>query len=719
MTRSHRRRRTRNRPRNHTRTRTCHRRRCWTRSNGQKPRRRRCWTWRRGGGWRGVKRGRRVTRGVSGEGRRVVLRSCLERVGDGGGQHRRGGKGITLDVLNTGMDGYKICIDTYPGQSASSDVSNLFHCRPIGKDQMDDSKQLIVDIQTGIIPITHEEYNQLSKPNYAIPTLYKEATKQNQWTMQYCGALGPSVLFQITQPAVQNCRSVCFRITQSTSLELRIGEPLYGIIVWDYNKYKCILMQTSEWPTQFRYQKEEQLKQLTQPNDIDDNYRKAIFNTTNWITQQPHLLNWIRMKAHANLIAWFKTSRNTHSVNGSDTCEVLVRKGDWGETTFQHTQTYGQIFAVLNMANASFAGGGVVKGHIAQEENMYRRTDCWIHAYKSDDTVYDLSTGELRYTKKKLVNGDAILDMKPRVCFVTQEQSNMIDSSYLDMSYDGQTPFLFLELKSAAVDTRKTNVSAFNIQNYKNTMERNIENQFKTLESNEQQYVVLSAYGCGAFINRYWPLSLQLSIIRLVALLYAEYVNTYKRDFKVIAFAIYDGSNYSIPSYDVFNNALHLEPAKITTGIVDILALIREIVNGLDRIENLYIKQKEVFPIATKEICVNRKKKHCYSWYIFPTTHNGHENKFQTNINNEEEARILLQLYDYNNTAYLLTSWLKIIEAVAAYPDSIPKEDKGRAYHFAEQWIKYTYSVNPEKNIPPTIYPEFERPLNTFLSEYA
>ena len=110
MTRSRRRRRTRNRPRNHTRTRTCHRRRCHPRSNGQKPRRRRCWTRGRGGGWRGVKRGRRVTRGVSGEGRRVVLRSCLERVGDGGGQHRRGGNGFTLPVAN--MEGREIYIHT-------------------------------------------------------------------------------------------------------------------------------------------------------------------------------------------------------------------------------------------------------------------------------------------------------------------------------------------------------------------------------------------------------------------------------------------------------------------------------------------------------------------------------------------------------------------------------------------------------------------------------
>merc|ERR1712232_37749 len=60
--------------------------------------------------------------------------------------------------------------------------------------------------------------------------------------------------------------------------------------------------------------------------------------------------------------------------------------GDWGEVTLQLTQRYREKFAVLNMANAYVAGGGYTEGMPAQEENMFRRTDCH---YAVDEYVYD------------------------------------------------------------------------------------------------------------------------------------------------------------------------------------------------------------------------------------------------------------------------------------------------------------------------------------------
>jgi hypothetical protein len=56
--------------------------------------------------------------------------------------------------------------------------------------------------------------------------------------------------------------------------------------------------------------------------------------------------------------------------------QVQVFPGDWGDVTRSLTHTHGTCFAVLNMANAYVPGGAYVEGAIAQEENLFRRTDC-------------------------------------------------------------------------------------------------------------------------------------------------------------------------------------------------------------------------------------------------------------------------------------------------------------------------------------------------------
>jgi hypothetical protein len=72
-----------------------------------------------------------------------------------------------------------------------------------------------------------------------------------------------------------------------------------------------------------------------------------------------------------NLDRWSATCGPSH---GGLRVEVLP--GDWGEATRELTAKYGRCFAVLNMANAYVPGGAYVEGAVAQEENMYRRTDC-------------------------------------------------------------------------------------------------------------------------------------------------------------------------------------------------------------------------------------------------------------------------------------------------------------------------------------------------------
>jgi Microbial-type PARG, catalytic domain len=75
--------------------------------------------------------------------------------------------------------------------------------------------------------------------------------------------------------------------------------------------------------------------------------------------------------AVANLAHW-RAERQAPEAS----CQVQVHAGDWGEVTRHMTARYGICFAVLNMANAYVPGGAYVEGAIAQEENMFRRTDC-------------------------------------------------------------------------------------------------------------------------------------------------------------------------------------------------------------------------------------------------------------------------------------------------------------------------------------------------------
>ena len=102
-----------------------------------------------------------------------------------------------------------------------------------------------------------------------------------------------------------------------------------------------------------------------------------------------------------------------------------MRPDDWVDVTHALTKDYGVTFAVLNMANAFGPGGGYADGSVAQEEHMFRRTDCHFSL-----ACADLSVGATRpaaYTVPmyapqqtallEATRGRVYLDVaRPRVC---------------------------------------------------------------------------------------------------------------------------------------------------------------------------------------------------------------------------------------------------------------------------------------------------------------
>jgi hypothetical protein len=233
--------------------------------------------------------------------------------------------------------------------------------------------------------------------------------------------------------------------------------------------------------------------------------------------------------------------------------EILT--GDWGEITQHLSKEAGKIYAVLNMANGSEPGGGYLEGWGAQEENMFRRTDC--HFSLTDSMMNETKS---RYTPEMsaLINArrsadpdrpnefEVYFDTQKRVCIKGREDTTDARLGYPDLP-DNEC-FSFYELRSAAINLFDNGHGGYlktpNPFN-EEIMREKIAAQLDTLIAKNIRSVVLSAFGCGAFGNP--P--------KEVARLYKEELEKRAGKFHDVVFAVYD-PGYGTDNFTPFKTVL-------------------------------------------------------------------------------------------------------------------------------------------------------------------
>jgi hypothetical protein len=239
--------------------------------------------------------------------------------------------------------------------------------------------------------------------------------------------------------------------------------------------------------------------------------------------------------AQQNLARWSESAAPPPPP-AAGACTVRIVPGDWGEVTLALTKEYGATFAALNMANAYGPGGGYTDGMVAQEENMFRRTDCHfslrrgVDFHPESELYLPDHTDELN-AKHERVYIDA---ERPRVCIRGPEDRSRADLGYEYLADDDVFPFY--ELRAAAVDLRQPE----NEFSQSETVRRCVA-QLETLTEAGVRHVVLSAFGCGAFYN---PAD-------RVAAAYREALTPRAANFDVVAFGIFH-AGYGPNNYGPF-----------------------------------------------------------------------------------------------------------------------------------------------------------------------
>lgn len=168
----------------------------------------------------------------------------------------------------------------------------------------------------------------------------------------------------------------------------------------------------------------------------------------------------------------------------------------------------------LNLASDYCPGGGVFKGSMAQEEEIFRRSNYFLCTNRN---LYPIIKTNVIYT--------------PNVTIFK-------DSNYKDL----EVPFTSSFIAAAAIRSPILNNGRYNTTDYQ-TMLMTIDTIFRTSYQLGYDTLILGALGCGAFRN---PPNIIISIFN-------KFLREYNGCFKNVIFSVYSRRD---DNFRIFNNGI-------------------------------------------------------------------------------------------------------------------------------------------------------------------
>ena len=217
-------------------------------------------------------------------------------------------------------------------------------------------------------------------------------------------------------------------------------------------------------------------------------WRKSVFADTKLKLTPANYADYLEL-AERNLQIACRTSEDIDRLPFT----VKVVRQDCLEAAADIVKKFGVKPVVLNMANSRHMGGGVESGCGAQEENMFRRTGCYLNRSTglfgdSDMKAFEKGNTYTSEFSRHIYGLHQVIPVYDSMCFKKEEAEMYADRDKADV-------FPFFELRSAAQNL--SHKGHFD----KKLCKRQIVAQFNTLEALNVKAVVLSAFGCGAFKN--------------------------------------------------------------------------------------------------------------------------------------------------------------------------------------------------------------------------
>ena len=197
---------------------------------------------------------------------------------------------------------------------------------------------------------------------------------------------------------------------------------------------------------------------------------------------------------------------------------------------------------VLNFASSTNPGGGVTKGSTAQEECLCRCSNLYLTLYQ-EKCIREYYNINKKYMSN--LGSDAIIYSRNVYVFKDKDY-NMLpvkDRFYVDVLTCAAPNLRENPRNQYNTDASKEKLTLTDEELY-NIHVKRARNILNVAIKNEDDYLILGAFGCGAFRNN--P--------EIVAKAYKDVLQDYMYCFKVIDFAIIDGK-YS-NNYEIFKLVL-------------------------------------------------------------------------------------------------------------------------------------------------------------------